>query len=137
MDWIHENPAFWDPDKARIVGSPAEGIFALGQRKLGEIVPGEWWRVVDGGQIVGYGWLEHTWADAEVLLAVDPTRQRQGIGSFILARLDDEAAKRGIHYLCNVVPSKHPDPERVTRWLEAHGFERSHGDRSLRRRVRG
>lgn len=136
LRWVHEYPAVWDADKARIVGGEERGVFAVAGKKPGEIVPGEWWRVEDGGETVGYGWLEHTWGDAEILLAVASGHRRRGVGGFILDRLDDEAAKRGIHYLCNVVPERHPDPEGLTRWLESRGFGRSHEDRSLRRKVR-
>lgn len=136
LSWIHEYPATWDAEKARIVGGEGPGVFAVAGSRSGEIVPGEWWRVEDGGETVGYGWLEHTWGDAEILLAVAPSHRERGVGGFILDRLDEEAAKRGIRYLCNVVPGEHPDPERLTRWLEVRGFVRSHEDRSLRRTVR-
>ena len=136
LSWNHENPATWDAGKARIVGGAPAGVFSLAQRLEGEIVPGEWWRAEQDGEVVGYGWLEHTWGDAEVLLAVAPDRRAAGVGSFILEHLADEAAHLGINYICNVVPEKHPDPEGMARWLEKRGFVRSHEDRSLRRRVK-
>ena len=56
-------------------------------------------------------------------------------GTFILDRLEDEAAKQGINYLYNVVPAKHPDPERLTRWLQRRGFVASRNDGLLKRAV--
>ena len=53
----------------------------------------------------------------------------------ILDNLEAEAASHGVNYMFNVVRESHPDPEGITRWLRARGFEPSH-DR-LRRRVGG
>ena len=134
LDWIDEHPPFWDDDKARIVGSVAPGVFDLSDPKSGDPLPGEWWRVEDGGQAVAYGWIDTVWGDAEMLLAVDPTRQGGGVGTFVLDQLEGEAAKRGLNYIFNVVRPTHPHGERVTAWLCGRGFEPS-TDGVLRRRV--
>ena len=134
LDWIQESPPYWDRDKARIVGA-SPGAFGLGPYRDGDLLPGEWWRVEDGGSVLGYGFMDCTWGDAEVLLAVDATKRGEGVGTFILDRLEKEALARGVNYLYNEVRPTHPDPEGLTRWLEDRGFRRSHADRLLRRTV--
>ena len=104
-------------------------------RLLGaDLIPGESWRVEEVGSVLGYGWMDTIWGDAEILLVVDPSRRKQGVGTFILDRLEAEAADRGLNYLFNVVRATHPDPKGITRWLEQRRFEAYRGDR-LRRRV--
>jgi hypothetical protein len=56
------------------------------------------------------------------------------VGAFILERLEDEAAARGLNYIYNVVPGTHPDGAWIRNWLAVHGFhEASRGQ--LRRQV--
>jgi N-acetylglutamate synthase-like GNAT family acetyltransferase len=134
LRWIRETPAHWDASKARIVGDASPGIFDSRYKscKEGEIVPGEWWRVDDEGKALGYGWLDVVWGDAEILLAADPEAQKRGIGTFILARLDEEARTRGLNYLYNMVRPTHPRAAEVTAWLERRGFQGSEDGRLLR-----
>lgn len=134
--WIAENPPQWDDAKQRIVGGAPAGIFEPADHASGELLPGDWWRVEDEQGVAGYGWMDCTWGDAEILLAVDPERRRAGVGSFILDQLEKEAAGHGLNYLYNVVRLSHPDRDGITAWLNARGFERSHDDESLRRRVK-
>ena len=134
--WIHENPPRWDAAKARVVGAAPSGVFKLGPVADGTVLPGDWWRVEDGDETIAYGQMDNNWGDAEVLLAVDPQRQKGGVGTFILDRLEEEAATRGINYLYNVVPDGHPDSEGLTRWLQRRGFAASKEGRLLRRSVR-
>ena len=136
LKWIAENPPQWDETKDRLVGGAPEGIFDTGDRKSGELIPGEWWRVEDGDGVAGYGWMDCTWGDAEVLLVVAPGCQGAGVGSFILDQLEKEAAARGLNYLHNVVRSSHPDREGIAAWLGKRGFSRDHDDDLLRRSVR-
>ena len=133
LEWVGENPAYWDETKARIVGGAPPGALHLPSHAVGDLLPGEWWRVEDRGQAVGYGWMDCTWGDAEILLAVDPTREGEGIGTFILDRLEDEGRSRGVNYLYNLVRPTHPSRDEVARWLEARGFERSPDERLMRR----
>ena len=90
LRWIRESPARWDSGKQRIVGERPKGTFRYpwvsDARHEGEIIPGDWWRVEDqaDGRLVGYGWMDITWGDAEVLLATDPAYCDKGVGSFIL-----------------------------------------------------
>ncbi len=134
--WIHERPARWDRAKASIVGGAPAGTFPVEGRREGDLLPDEWWRVEDGGAVVGYGWMDESWGEAQILLAVDPQAQRRGVGTFILDQLEREALKRGFRYLTNVVPPTHPNGPAVTEWLEKHGFRASEDGRELRRTVR-
>jgi GNAT superfamily N-acetyltransferase len=136
LRWIHETPPMWDAAKARVIGAAPAGVFNLGPVAEGAVLPGDWWRVEDGGETVAYGQMDNSWGDAEVLLAVDPARQKGGAGTFILDRLEEEAAARGINYLYNVVPDAHPDRDGLTRWLQRRGFAASKEGRLLRRSVR-
>lgn len=133
LEWIRENPPRWDAPKAAIVGGAPEGVFAPSERAAGDLLPGEWWRVEDDGRVVGYGWMDCIWGDAEILLSVDPAAQGRGIGTFILDRLEEEASARGLNYLFNVVRPTHPEGERVGRWLKARRFEPSRDERLMRR----
>jgi GNAT superfamily N-acetyltransferase len=121
LTWIRESRATWDDDKQRIIGG-APGVFAVAASAPGTVLPGDWWRVEDGGRTVGYGWMDYSWGDAEVLLAVDAAGQSRGVGTFVLDRLDEEAAARGLNYLYNVIPAGHPDPAALKRWLLQRGF---------------
>jgi N-acetylglutamate synthase-like GNAT family acetyltransferase len=132
--WIHENPAVWTADKARIVGRAREGIFdgRYAAAKEGEMIPGEWWRVEDDGRTVAFGWMDVVWGDAEILLATDPDEREKGIGSYVLERLADEAHKQGLNYLYNVIRPTHPEPEKLTAFLTKRGFVASDDGRLLR-----
>jgi len=137
LDWIHEPTPTWDSGKEGIIGAAADGIFRLDNYKVGDVIPGDWWHVDRDGQTVGYGWMDENFGDAQILLAVDPAARGQGVGGFIVDHLAKEAAAQGVNYMYNVVSPQHPRREAVTRWLGKHGFERSHDDESLRRRVGG
>ncbi len=136
LSWNHESPAYWDASKARIVGSAPEGVFNFDNQSEGDLVAGDWWRAENDGKVVGYGWMDTVWGDAEVLVAVDPTAQNQGVGTFIMDRLEDEARARGLNHLYNVIPSAHPDPTSLGGWLAKRGFSPSEDGRVLRRIVR-
>ncbi|HET8604959.1 MAG TPA: GNAT family N-acetyltransferase [Marmoricola sp.] len=135
LSWVREESPTWDADKRRVIGGAPEGAFVIPFAD-GEGLPGEWWSARDGdGVVVGYGRLDTTWGgDAEILLAVDPGRQQQGVGSFVLARLEDEAAARGINYIHNRI-REHADRDLVHDWLVVRGF-RGPSDGDLRKRVR-
>lgn len=135
LRWIPENPPSWDDGKARIVGGVDDGIFDFSSLSAGDLVPGEWWRVERDGGVIGFGWMDTTWGDAEITLAVDPGARAGGVGTFILDRLEREAAQRGLNYLYNTVRPTHPQREAVTRWLEARRFVASDGG-LLKRAVR-
>jgi GNAT superfamily N-acetyltransferase len=134
--WTRENPPHWDETKATVVGGADEGIFPPFPYKPGDPLPGEWWRVEEEGKILGYGWMEATWGDAEMLLVIDPAARGRGVGAWVLDRLEEEAASRGLNYLHNVVQKTHPRREEVTRWFESNRFEKSPDDERLMRRIR-
>ena len=136
LDWIHENPPFWDATKTAIIGGAPGGIFDLGPHDEGDRLPGEWWRVEQDGNVVGYGWMDCTWGEAEILLAVDEPQQQSGVGSFILEQLDREALARGMNYLYNVVRPTHPTADRTRAWLAARKFEAADDGRLMRHVVR-
>ena len=59
-------------------------------------------------------------------------------GSFVLARLEDKAAERGINYVYNTIRAPHQDSaDLVHDWLVVRGFRgtRPQGDTTLRKRV--
>lgn len=134
LDWIHESPAHWDDRKSEIFKCVPDGVFEMGDHEPGDLMPGEWWRVEEDGTTLGYGWMDCTWGDAEMLLVVDPRHVGKGVGTFILDQLEKEAGAHGVNYLYNVVRVTHPDREGITRWLKARRFAES-GDGLLKRGV--
>ncbi|MBT8494744.1 MAG: GNAT family N-acetyltransferase [Deltaproteobacteria bacterium] len=124
MSWIADSPPTWNDDKQRLVGEATEGIFdrRFQVMKPGDLAPGSWWRVEDDGKVVGYGWLDVVWGDAEILLVTDPDCRGRGVGSFILEHLAKEAESRGLNYLYNTVRPSHPNADALTAWLLEHGF---------------
>jgi ribosomal protein S18 acetylase RimI-like enzyme len=134
LDWIQEPNAKWDDDKVRIVGGAPVGAFdrRFKSLKAGEALPGDWFRVADGGKTVGYGWLEIEFGDAEITLATDPRHEGKGVGSFVIGKLESEAKKRGLNYVYNVVRPTHPQKDRVTAWLKKRGFTASEDGSLLR-----
>ena len=111
-----------DEQKLVVLRSAGDGVFHAARSPLDALLPGDWWRVTDGKGIQGYGWMDTSWCDAEILLAVEPLLQRTGVGAYILERLEVEARERGLNRLYNVVPPKHPDPEKLKAWLVKRGF---------------
>ena len=135
LTWIREDGPRWDADKQRLFGPAELAATALTPPEPGAPVADEWWHVTDSsGAVVGYGWLDTEWGDAEVTFLVAAGRRGAGIGEFIVDHLEAEAAARGLNYIYNVVPATSPDPAWITAWLVARGFVAGDGD--LRRRVR-
>lgn len=134
--WFREESPVWDADMQRVIGGAPEGAFELPFSTDGAL-PGEWWSARDGsagGAVVGYGRLDVSWGgDAEILLAVDPGHRERGIGSFLLAKLEAEAAARGINYVYNTI-REHDARDLVHDWLVVRGF-RGPVDGDLRKRV--
>lgn len=137
-DWKHEQGAEWDEPKRRIIGGAPAGIFDRRYQDiaLGERVPGEWWRLEDDGAVVGYGWMDVVWGDAEILLAVAPEARGSGAGSYILERLAEEAQSRGLNYMYNVIRPTHPEAASLDAWLRARGFGASDDGSLLRAATR-
>jgi len=135
LTWIRERNPVWDEPKDRIVGGVPAGVFDSRYDTLqkGNLVPGEWWRVEDeDGRVVGYGWLDVNWGDAEILLATEPDARGKGVGTFVLRQLEGEARARGLNYLYNLVRPTHPNAEDVAAWLSRRGFSQESDGRLLR-----
>ncbi len=124
LDWIEEESPRWDEHKRSMIGDAPAGVFDVrfGRLADGERVPGSWWRVEDGGEVVGYGWLDVVWGDAEITLVTRADARGKGVGSFVLEHIEDEAKRRGINYLYNTVRPSHPEHDQVSRWLQRRGF---------------
>ena len=127
LSWIADSPPTWNDDKVRLIGGATEGIFDRRYQamKPGDLAPGSWWRAEDDGNVVGYGWLDVVWGDAEILLVTDPDHRGKGVGSFILEHLAGEAESRGLNYLYNIVRPSHPDADKVSSWLTERGFHKA------------
>ncbi len=136
LHWTKEATPRWDAGKQAVFGEKELASTGLAAKPPGAPVPDEWWRVTDdAGSVVGYGWLDSEWGDAQIAFVVAPEKRGAGIGAFILGQLEREANDRGLNYIYNVVPKTHPDPAWMTHWLHLHGFVSSPlGD--LRRQVR-
>lgn len=138
LRWIHESVPLWDADKARIVGGAQHGTLpsTLASHSDKEVLPDDWWRVEHEGRCVGYGRMDVTWGDAEILLVVEPEAQGQGVGTFILEHLEHEARTRGLNYLYNQVHPEHPAQQDITSWLQNRAFS-STEDGQLARAIVG
>ena len=138
LEWIQEESAKWDDEKQRIIGDAPAGTFdrRYGECRKGDLIPGEWWRVEADGRTAGYGWLDLVWGDAEILLATDPEHRGEGIGTFILDRIEAEARHQGVNYVYNTVRPTHPDREAVSAWLQKRGFKPSEDGSLLRATTR-
>jgi GNAT superfamily N-acetyltransferase len=135
LKWSHESRPRWDSGKQRIVGGAPEGALDIDYPQDADL-PGDWFAAADGDRIVGYGWMDSTWGgDTEILLAVDPDSQGKGIGSFVMDRLEQEAANRGVNYVYNTVRDAHPDRDAVHDWLMVRGYRGNERDASLRKHV--
>jgi GNAT superfamily N-acetyltransferase len=136
LSWVHEASPRWNADKQRVLGDAAPGVFpSLRALPSGADLPGDWWRVEDGGQVVAFGWMDTVWGDAEVLLAVAEGARGRGVGAFVVNHLGKEADQRGLRYLHNVIPTAHPDPEGLRAWLGRQGFAAAGEGGLLRRPV--
>jgi ribosomal protein S18 acetylase RimI-like enzyme len=134
LHWAHDDDPRWDDDRRRVFASVPEGVFRTEERAPGEPLSSDWWRVERDGRVVGYGWLDDVWGDAEILLAVDAAERGSGVGSFVVDHLEQEAAARGLNYVVNVVRPSHPERDAVTAWLQGRGFTATEDGR-LRKRV--
>ncbi|HIZ97695.1 MAG TPA: GNAT family N-acetyltransferase [Candidatus Janibacter merdipullorum] len=135
LTWEREARPVWDADKARIAASAPDGALGLDFADGAEL-PGDWFLAKDGESVVGLGVLDTTWGgDAEITLVVDGSRQGEGIGSFVMDRLEQEARTRGINYVYNTVRDTHPQRDEVHDWLVVRGYWGNERDASLRKRV--
>lgn len=134
LRWVKDDDPRWDPDRDRVFAGLGTDVFPGLTRQIGDRLPSDWWRVENGDRVVGYGWLDDVWGDAEILLAVEEQSRGTGAGAFTLSHLEDEAAARGLNYVVNVVRDTHPRRDVVTGWFLAHGFTGT-DDGRLRKQV--
>lgn len=135
LTWHRDPQPTWDADRQRIIGGAPSGAFALDRYPPTGALPGEWWHVEEEGRVVGFGWMDVVWGDAEILLAVDTQRQQAGVGKFILDHLETEAKARGLRRMYNKVRAEAVDRAATTVWLLRHGFRRVHDSDELERPV--
>jgi GNAT superfamily N-acetyltransferase len=135
LTWTAEPTPRWDADKEAAFSPAGPTVHGLGTPGEGDALGDAWWRVeTTTGEVAGFGRLDDTWGDAEVLVAVVPAFRGSGVGAWAMDRLAEEAAARSLNYVYNVVPVGHPDRETVSSWLAGQGFDaRDTGE--LRRRV--
>lgn len=136
-NWRPEpQPVPYDDVKKAFFSSLQPGVVRV--NPAGSYLPGTWWKLEESGATLGYGWMDVTWGDAQILLAVAPDARRGGHGKTILQKLEHEAHEAGLAYMFNTIPSDHPDPDGVRAFLTENGFEASGLDSNmLRKRVRG
>lgn len=137
LGWVHEDDPRWDADRERVFATVPEGVFRTTARQPGERLSSDWWRAEREGRVVGYGWLDDVWGDAEILLAVEDGARGAGVGAFVLGRLEAEAAAHGLNYVINVVHDTHPDRAGVIAWLERRGYVGSDDGRLGKRVTEG
>lgn len=134
LSWRRDSQPTWDEDRRRIIGGAPDGAFEL-PFAPGDPVSGQWWAAtVPDGTVVGFGWLDVVWGEAEILLATAPDEIGRGVGAFVLENLEREAAGLGVNYVFNTVAPAHPHASRVRDWLISHGFDEDAGG-VLRKRV--
>jgi GNAT superfamily N-acetyltransferase len=123
LTWTAEPTPRWDADKAAAFSPAGPTVHGLGTPAEGDALGDAWWRVETAdGEVAGFGRLDDTWGDAEILIVTAPAVRGSGVGAFVLENLEREAASRQLNYVYNVVPTRHPDGETVREWLGAHGF---------------
>ena len=108
--WHKEESPRWDADKQRIFG--AAELAAAGcppRRRARRSRTSGGGSLDDSGTVVGYGWLDSEWGDAQISFLVSGGRAGRGHRRFVVDRLEDEARRRGFNYIYNVVPASHPD----------------------------
>ena len=132
--WTSETPPRWDAAKVDAFAPAGPEQHGLGRPGAGDVLGDAWWRAEDDGEVLGFGRLDDSWGDAEVLVVVSPAHRRSGVGAWIMDRLEQEAATRSLNYVYNVVPVAHPEADAVRRWLLDRGFTET-SDGELRRRV--
>lgn len=137
LTWVYDPQPRWDADRERIVGYAPDGVFDIAPTTGDTALTGQWWRAEDDNGVVGYGWMDSAWGDAEILLAVEPHRQAHGIGGFILDHLESEAAARGVNYVYNAVRGDRGHRAKVSAWLIGRGYVADEAGETLRKRVGG
>src|SRR5664279_3367030 len=67
LHWTKEDNPHWDADKQAVFGPADLAAVGLHPPDDGSAVADEWWRVTDdSGAVLGYGWLDSEWGDAQI-----------------------------------------------------------------------
>ena len=73
LTWTREDSPRCDADKQRLFGPAELAAVGLAPPAPEEPVANEWWRVTDGDDVAGYGWLDCEWGDARITFFVAPS----------------------------------------------------------------
>src|SRR4051812_50182304 len=95
LQWVHEDDPRWDADRERVFATVPDGVFGSAAREPGERLSSDWWRAERDGRVLGYGWLDDVWGDAEILLAVGEGERGTGGGGFGRGQPGRGAGRRG------------------------------------------
>ena len=96
LQWVREDNPRWDADKDRLFGDLELASVGLSRPAVGAAVADEWWQATDAaGVVVGYGWLDSEWGDAEITFMVAPAYRGAGVGDFIVGELGARGRRAG------------------------------------------
>lgn len=120
-----ENP-LWDEEKQKLFQSVPPGTFNLSNPRLGDMLGGEWYQVIDNQQIIGYAWFveieeESDSIEGEIILC-EKYRNRKGYGKYTLDELERIAATCGKRWLCATVEGENPRRIIIITWLYSKGY---------------
>ena len=134
LTWVKDDDPRWDADRERVFATVGPGVFPGRAASRGSGCP-----VTGGGSRTTAGSSATAGSTTSGATRRSCSRSRRaargtGAGAFALARLEEEAAARGLNYVVNVVRDTHPDRDAVTAWFLAHGFTGT-DDGRLRKQV--
>ena len=90
LRWVKDDDPRWDADRERVFATVPDGVFRPScPAAAASGCPATGGGSEAGRRVVGYGWLDDVWGDAEILLAVEDGARGTGAGAFALARLED------------------------------------------------
>ncbi|GAA0337262.1 hypothetical protein GCM10008967_29430 [Bacillus carboniphilus] len=105
MEIIKEEHSIWDTEKEIIFAEVADGTFDnLNNLELGLQLNQEWWKLIDENEkVLGFGWVNYENDDFEISLVVDTNHQGEGLGSFIIEKLEAIALEKGFNKIVAIV----------------------------------
>jgi GNAT superfamily N-acetyltransferase len=119
MDLIKEEHSVWDTEKEIIFAEVSDGTFDnLNNLELGSQLNQEWWKLIDDNErVLGFGWINYENGDFEISLVVDTNHQGEGLGSFIIEKLEAIALEKGFNEVVAIVKKTNPNSEEMIDWL--------------------
>jgi hypothetical protein len=117
LGWIEDRTPRWDSDRAELFATVANDMFPASLRVDSRTLPGNWWRVVDGGPAVAFGWLHDVSDRAVALLAVAESAREGGARGYGAIRLGEEATSRGFDRVVEMRRRTYPGHAAVTVWI--------------------